>query len=325
MNNPKFVVAVDPFAVDQVDMRNAVSTMKATAKSLKASLNPVSVVSPDQVQWPSDFDGSWSEQFETAARRNLKKTLKSMIGDGVADILRQPVHSAGMSAATIAEYTAKAKADALVVFTHNRKSPRLRFFGSFATALLSKSRTPILFINASSKPVRTVKSILFATDFSKEDEVALEIAMDWAKASEAELILFHALTSISPELYASVGLVGGYSNYELYVRDEEAHSQKTGKIWVDRAEKRGLKAQFVLHHTNHTPQYAVLKGAERLNCDLIVTCAKATRMETILIGSVTRGILERSKKPVLVIPATAAGVQAVASRAIRELKDLRPQ
>lgn len=318
------LVALDPFAKDPVSLKKAMTTTKALADALDASVDPVAVVSPDQLQWPSRFDGTWAEQFSKAALTGLKKVAVSAgLRANKIEIVEQPVHSLRASVASLVEKAEARDPLAIAVFTHHRKSSGLRIFGTFATALLSKSSYPLVFINAKAKEIRSFKRILFATDFSAESRKAFDTVLEMAREMRAEVVLFHALTPISAEVYASVGLMGGFANYDVYVRDEERQSAEDAKLWVKAAKDAGVEARFVLHHADFRPSSAIVESASRLKADLIAVCSKTTGVSVVILGSVTRDLIETSKKPVLVIPSSAEAADATTSKATRDRRGAR--
>lgn len=318
------LVALDPFAKDQVSLKKAMATTKNLADALDASIDPIAVVSPDQLHWPSRFDGTWAKQFDEAARASLKKVAASTgLKPAKIEILSQPVHSLKASVTALTEEAEKRDPLAIAVFTHHRKAAHLRIFGTFATALLSKSRVPLVFVNAKGKDVKSFKRIVFATDFSPESEKAFCSILEIARVMRAEVVLYHALVPIASEVYANVGLMGGFANYEAFVRDEEERATADGERWLNFAKEAGVEARFVLHHADFRASNAILESAKKLKADMIAVCSKTTGAAAVILGSITRDLIEGSKIPVLVIPASASPVDATTPRATRDRRDAR--
>ncbi len=318
------LVALDPFANDQVSLKKAMNTTKNLANALDTVIDPVSVVSPDQLQWPSRFDGTWAKQFEKAARASLKKVATSTgIKVENIEILSQPVHSLKASVTALIDEADKRKPLAIAVFTHHRKSPAFRFFGTFATALLAKGSCPLVFVNAKGKDVRAFKRVLFATDFSPESERAFASVVKMALTMRAEIILFHALVPINVEVYASAGLMGGIANYDAFVKDEEEQSTSDAKRWIETARAAGVEARFSLQHASFRASVAIVEAAHSLKADMIAVCSKTTGASVVFLGSVTRDLIETSKLPLLVIPASAVSVETTTARATRDRKATR--
>ncbi len=303
--NGQFLVAMDPFAREVEDLRPALKTAMASAECLGLPVRATAVVSPDQLNWPNDFQKTWKSEFQSLGDKALRHQLKQLFPKAPIPVhaLMQPWHSVRESTKSLVNYAAAKKASAVVVFTHYKKKASFSFPGSFVSTLVSASRTPILAINARAEAVTKVKTILFATDFSKEDARSFVQAQRWAKDMGAQLILFHAITlPAQTDLAASAGLVGGWANLEEYRIEQETWVTKMAEKWIQKAAKAGVETQFVLSNTSYSASLAVLKIVEKKKVDMIIVTVKTGPTAAFFLGSVTRDILAKSERPVLVLP-----------------------
>ncbi len=304
LNGP-LLVSIDPFSTDAQNLDLAFATATQSATSMRLSLSATSVISPDQVNWPADFQKTWKSEFQSLGDKALRRKVKKLAPHSQIPVhaLLQPWNSIRESTKSLTRYAMAKKAAAIVVFTNHKKKAAFSFPGSFISTLVSTARTPVLAINAKTESPTQVKTMLFATDFSNEDTRSFVTALRWAKQMGAKLIVFHAITlPVQSELAASAGLVGGWMNLERYRQEQEDWVKRKGKAWVNKALKSGVEAQFVLENTSYSPSVSVLKTAERRKIDLIITTVKTGPTAAFFLGSVTREILARSVKPVLVLP-----------------------
>jgi nucleotide-binding universal stress UspA family protein len=150
-----------------------------------------------------------------------------------------------------------------------------------------------------------IKKILYATDLSKNSSYAFLFATDMARKRDARIVILHVLERIPPYAEAYTGMI------------IEMEQKKQGEI-VEEVKKRlqgfckKAEAQIgppcvelvskILVPVGHPPN-EILNAADEESCDMIVlgTHGKGFLAHTFL-GSVSKAVLHRSRKPVLVIP-----------------------
>ncbi len=156
-----------------------------------------------------------------------------------------------------------------------------------------------------------VKKILYATDLSKNSSYAFLYAVDMARRHDAKIVILHAVDPGRPISYAG-------SRVEALIRTAKKEEQARGFEEI----KKGLhdfcgrmegqigapcvelvsKIVVPLGH----PMEEILKAADEEDCDVLVlgTHGKGFLKQTFL-GSVAGSILERTRKPVFIIPLPA--------------------
>jgi nucleotide-binding universal stress UspA family protein len=156
-----------------------------------------------------------------------------------------------------------------------------------------------------------IKKILYTTDLTKNSSHALYFAIDLARKNEAKIIILHCVEAIPPTLYAEAAFT---DLPEVLQRDKEQEKKQ------DLVEIRKRLLQFcqnmesqigapcidlvseIIVEEGHAVE-EILNTAAAKECDVIVlgTHGKGWLKHTFL-GSVTRSVLERTRKPVFVIP-----------------------
>jgi nucleotide-binding universal stress UspA family protein len=151
-----------------------------------------------------------------------------------------------------------------------------------------------------------IKRILYATDLSKNSFYAFFYAVDMAKQHNARIVILHSVEPARHMVWPRIE--------EMMVRAKEQQQEMDlEQIQKDIQEfcKR-IEAQFgfpcvdlvskILVPLGH-PLEEILKAADEEGCDMIVlgTHGKGFLTQTFL-GSVAGSVLERSRKPVFVIP-----------------------
>jgi nucleotide-binding universal stress UspA family protein len=160
-----------------------------------------------------------------------------------------------------------------------------------------------------------MKRILVPIDFSNATLRVIDLAQQLAKALDAEIHLVHVkeLTAAAAPGTLGYGLAGmpelaPMSGVPLPVFDpmpqtvpvdEDEQSKLTH--WQDNIAQSGVKV--TLHEPTGAVVEEVLNEADVVNADLIVMGTHGHgAMYNLLVGGVTKGVLKRSTRPVLLVP-----------------------
>ncbi len=155
-----------------------------------------------------------------------------------------------------------------------------------------------------------IKNILYATDLSKNSSYAFFYAADMAKRHNARIVILH---SIEPVRH----IYGEGASYRI---EEMMKGAKEQERKSDIEEIKGGLHEFckkaeaqigppcvelvskILVPSGH-PVEEILKAADEEGCDVIVlgTHGKGFLRQTFL-GSVAGSVLERTRKPVFIVP-----------------------
>ncbi len=138
-----------------------------------------------------------------------------------------------------------------------------------------------------------VKKILVPVDFSSLSRKALQYAMAFAKQFDAEILLFHAVTSRPPppNLYQAVSAA---QNEEVRKRAEKRLSQ-----WRDAVVSQAAVKASVLEGV---PYLEILRMAQENYVDLIIIGMHGRDgWLNELLGGTTRRVVRHAPCPVLVV------------------------
>jgi nucleotide-binding universal stress UspA family protein len=150
-----------------------------------------------------------------------------------------------------------------------------------------------------------IKTILLATDLSKNSAYAFYYAVHMAKRDEAKIVILHAVEPLPPMLIS----FGDFSHQVAQDRWDE-----TAKKFKERIQDISIKADTQMGISSvdfiskilirlGPPVEEILKAVDEEGCDVIVlgTHSKGFLKQT-LVGSVCNSVLHRTRKPVLVVP-----------------------
>ena len=154
--------------------------------------------------------------------------------------------------------------------------------------------------------VPEIRKILYATDLSKNSSYAFYHAINLARRFDARITILHAIEPIPVYVEAYVVSVAE--------RVEEEDRQKTIGYIESRLQEfcKRVESQIgapclllvskILVRLGH-PVEEILKVAEEEGCDTIVLGSHGKGfLKQAFLGSVSNGVLHRSKKPVFIIP-----------------------
>ena len=155
-----------------------------------------------------------------------------------------------------------------------------------------------------------IKKVLYATDLSKNSSYAFLYAADMAKRHNARIIILHSVEPVRL-MYSEVISDRVEAILQKAKREErEADVEEIKKYLQDFCKKIenqigppcGELVFKILVPLGH-PVEQILKAADEEGCDAIVlgTHGKGFLRHTFL-GSVAEAVLERTRKPVFIIP-----------------------
>jgi nucleotide-binding universal stress UspA family protein len=155
-----------------------------------------------------------------------------------------------------------------------------------------------------------MKRILVPVDFSPHTGTSCQYALKIAKATGAEIILFH---SFFDQLYFSgSGFNSGGFESGIMLTDEitlDFHKQKETRLkeLADELQSSLLKSgepvvKIIYRMEIGDPEVQILQAAEQLDPDLIIMGSSGMGKKRLLSGSVARRIMNSAEIPVIAVP-----------------------
>lgn len=155
-----------------------------------------------------------------------------------------------------------------------------------------------------------IKRILYATDLSKNSVYAFRYGLAMAEKYGSEMIILHVIEPIPSMAKHYMKIYVEETKWEEKIEYEK-------DLAIERIKKR--LQEFCKQETQDAPQCLaqvssilvrpgypveeILKAADEEDCSMVVlgTHGKGFLKQTFL-GSVARSVLDRAKKPVLIVP-----------------------
>ena len=153
-----------------------------------------------------------------------------------------------------------------------------------------------------------MKKILVATDGSEAAAEAAEVAVELAEEHDAELIFVHSVPVVDVVPAFGFGFAGAV------VHEPSAYDRALLEDAAQLAEEHGVRATTVLLRGDTIDE--IVAYADSRDVDLIVVGSRGHgAIATALLGSISRGVMRESKRPVLVVRASSVEPRAARSPA----------
>lgn len=286
--------------------RHAAERAAILARELGAGLDLLHVISASPVdrlrrllaEAPADLEARLLGDARNDIER-LGAVLRSAFG-----VPTQPSVVSGDLITEINAHARAAPADLVVLGARGASFMRHLLLGSTAERLVRKSVTPLLVVRQ--PPHEAYRRVLVAVDFSPSSLPALAAAR--AVAPAAELVVLHAYEVPFEDRLRSSGLAEEILDQYRLIAQRQALQGMRSLLAA-----AGLSPDAVVTLVMQgDPSSLVIEQEQERDCDLIVVGKHGeSTLEAILLGSVTRHVLQASQGDVLV----SLGAPLLAGRA----------
>jgi nucleotide-binding universal stress UspA family protein len=188
----------------------------------------------------------------------------------------------------------------------------LTSFSRVLIVLINVEATKIGQKNGGKKMIPQIRKILYATDLTKNSTYAFLYAADMARKHDAGIIILHCVEALSPSQYAHEGMTNELLKL-LQKNKEEEKEQDVVEIkrllqqFCQNMESQigppcvDLVSEIIVQEGHPTEE--ILNTANLKDCDIIVLGSHGKGwLKHTFLGSVATSVLERSRKPVFIIP-----------------------
>jgi nucleotide-binding universal stress UspA family protein len=143
-----------------------------------------------------------------------------------------------------------------------------------------------------------MNKILIGTDGSASAHEAVEFGLDLAAEQDARAFIVHVAPLVDVMPYANFGYVAPTLPHEFDEHDRELLQEA-----VELAAEKGVEVETTL--LKGRPADEIVAFADSIDADLIVVGSRGHgTITSALIGSVSRGVLHESRRPVLIVRGT---------------------
>ncbi len=146
--------------------------------------------------------------------------------------------------------------------------------------------------------MKDIRRILHPTDFSRASAQALAKSIEFAKENDAELLILHVITPITPYLAEN-----SYVSPGLYTQMEESANQEAESAMsalMAKAKKAKVEAKSLL--VKGIPHEQIVRVAKSRKVNLIIIGTHGrTGISKFFMGSVASRVVAMARCPVLTV------------------------
>lgn len=316
----KIVWAADALTSDPKLRSRLLEGLRALARSSAGKpveIEPVYVLSPDQLRIPGEISTDSVAHFESLATKELDELVASARLPALRPprILVQTYPSLRGAVRLLINHAIKTGADAIVVATHSREGLSRAVLGSFAETLVFQSEIPVFVVNSHAGPIQKLNHVFVPTDYSPASESVFRQAVAFLKDREpgqARVTLFHNVVETPPPRFRSgvFGSGGDWMELRAMVDRYRDNVEALNGEWKKWAESQGVRVDAdVYEGPEDDLAESIVQGARRAKADCIVMGTNVEPLGGILLGSVARKVIRASEEPVFVLHPAAAGAK----------------
>lgn len=246
---------------------------------------------------PIQFVHALDEEVEREPHNERAREVFAAYMDGLVKIsgLADHPHTfdvvRGSAARAVLDYSAHARM--IVLASHGRGGLHASFVGSVADKIVRGATVPVLVVPLGSKARLEADPIVVALDGSEIAEVGLELARELAGHLGAKVVLVRAYSFPPP---AGIEFVA-------YPVDLTTSLREAAEAYLTQTAKPGEQALCQLA----PPVQAIIEAADHVNAGLVVMTAHGKgAAQRIALGSNTDRAMHSLRRPLLIVPVTAA-------------------
>lgn len=260
---------------------------------------------PEVLEYETSLDAVWPQLYPELRRAAEERLAAAVARAQARGVRARSVMEIGMPAPSILTAAKTEKIDLIVIGTRGHTEFKRLVMGSTAEAVVQKAKCSVFVVHPSDAVLdRSMWTILVSTDFSKDADAALRIAMQLPgrggnaprEAGGVRLILMHVSVP-EPELY-------GLLPIDSEVRKEAlARYAKRDASYLDEIAEEfremGFQVDIVVRSGGDAAEL-ILEEAATTNADFIAIGAHAhSTLARMILGSVADRIVRYAPCPVL--------------------------
>jgi nucleotide-binding universal stress UspA family protein len=246
---------------------------------------------------------AFDDAIRAEAERHLDAASERLAGDGRSI---QTSVTSGRAADVITSIAGDWGAELIVVGSRGHGTLESMLLGSVSAEVVDRARVPVLVARR-----EAIGRVVFAWDGSDGAEKAAALLVDWGIFGRSEVRVVSVADAAAP-WWVESGMVGEEVAAEAYARAAEPSRQQHVQMAQEMADRLAASGLHVVPECRSgDPAQQIVNAAEEATADLVVLGTHGrTGLSRLLMGSVTRNVLNHARCSVLVVHAAELDEQA---------------
>lgn len=243
------------------------------------------------------------KSYRRLSQENASDQLAAIEVSGARDIkIRREITTGWSAKDGIIDFAKAEKPDLIIISTHGHGVVGRFFLGSVARSVTAEAPCPVLCVKCDESGMLDEKReevqitrIMVPVDLSEESRVALKLAVEFAKAYQAQLHLMYVVHVDVPKDLLSD------DTREFFQLDEKLHSRIYQRVQNFHREVDPGVEKVVTMVEKGSPAKQIARYAESHSVDLILLSRKGLGRTPHTLGGVVGSLLHEAHCPTLVI------------------------
>lgn len=290
MKKMKILWAVNIFENHPLAINAVTTFFQAMSKNIEIKVDAATVVFPLNIAIES-------KEASIIKTENLKK-LNSVLAEtrkfgwfGKSMVLLETQIPQRVAVLNLTEYAKSFDYDAILVVKHSGNSHSPHYLGSFAEMTAFLSTLPIFLINPDGFIPEQIRKIFIAQDETAGKEKEFKELVNFFPVQELKLTLFHQISI--PFYYLSK------ESIKQFVVDQKRIIRSNMQSIKRIAENGGANIEFSIKSKSNKIEDSILQEAMKESAELIATFHKRKGVSGLFLGRVTRRLLQKADRPIL--------------------------
>ncbi len=295
----KILWAIDCFGGSLATIKAGARFLSQLSASTRSPLQiyPISIMGPLEFQW--FIDAGIKESPQHYLERMVRKL--EVPGLQYPKVISDSGFSLSASAKALDAFGKKHHCDAILCMTHSKSGLKNAILGSFAEALVSRSKTSLFLVHPKTPPRFKFQKSLFTTDLSPQSRSAFKKFLSFAAEFKSSINVLHCAFQQS-DWATALAMVESFQYLSGLPMNMKESSLKKDQTWFEEtARRQGVKAKFLISRHYHQVADEILKSAKKQGADYLSMASHSGPVSAMLLGSTAKKVLRLSTRPILVI------------------------
>jgi nucleotide-binding universal stress UspA family protein len=295
----KILWAIDCFGGSFAAIKAGARFLNQLASNATSPLQvyPVSIMGPLEFQWFIDAG------IKESPQHYLEKIVRKfkIAGLQYPKVISDSGFSLSASAKSLDAFGKKHQCEFILCMTQSRSGLKNAILGSFAEALVSRSKTSLFLVHPKGSSKIQFRKSLFSTDLSPQSRSAFKKFVSFASDWRSSVTVLHCAFQQS-DWATALAMVESFQYLSGLPMNTKEASLKKDQTWFEEgARRQGVKAKFVVSRQYQQVADEILKTASRQGAGYLVMATHSGPISSMILGSTAKKVLRLSTRPVLVI------------------------